>query len=311
MTWYTNADSLNNKMDELKQRIQGATKKPEIIVITEVKLKNRRVQHNEAEFNIEGYEIFSTKLQSDSGRGIIMYTESSMCVNEVNINSDFNECLAIQIKLQRNKYVYIYAVYRSPNSDENNNTKLNEMIESIAETNRSDFVIIGDLNYPDINWETGMARLSSTSQAFADTTRDNFLYQKVTQPTRQRSQDRPSLLDLILVSEEELVEDIQYESPLGLSDHSMLTFNISGIREAKDQKIRKFFLQKADYNQIREALDCDWYEVLNHKGNGVDQMWKSFEELVTKVQLDNIPNKEVNPAKKKSGIFLWTKKLWS
>ena len=65
--------------------------------------------------------------------------------------------------------------------------------------------------------------------------RDNFMYQKVTQPTRQR-RDRPSLSDLILVSKDELVEDIQYESPLGHSDHSMLTFNISGIREAKDRR---------------------------------------------------------------------------
>ena len=131
---------------------------------------------------------------------------------------------------------------------------------------RDQLIIVGDMNYPDINWETGTTRSSSGSaQAFLETVRDNFLVQKVSQPTRQRGSDRPTLLDLLLVNDEYLVENIQYESPLGLSDHCMLVFEIMGTKEVKNQKIRRYFLHKANYDQVRNSLERDWQDVLYQK----------------------------------------------
>ena len=287
-------------MDELRQRILNANRKPEIIIVTEVKLKNRRAQHSDAEFSIDGYDLYSNNLQSEDGRGIIIYASLDMKVNEVHISNEFRECIAIQIKLRNNESVQVYAVYRSPNSDEDNNTSLNELIECASDRSRSDLVIVGDMNYPDINWETGTPRSSSGSaQAFLETVRDNFLVQKVSQPTRQRGSDRPTLLDLLLVNDEYLVENIQYESPLGLSDHCMLVFEIMGTKEVKNQKIRRYFLHKANYDQVRNSLERDWQDVLYQNGNDVNQLWEAFEQEVTRVQNQIIPNKEVNPSKKK------------
>ena len=52
-----------------------------------MKLKNRRVQQNEAQFSIEDYEIFSNGLQSESGRRIVIYINLTMSVKKYMMNS--------------------------------------------------------------------------------------------------------------------------------------------------------------------------------------------------------------------------------
>ena len=64
---YTNADSLMNKLSELKV----TQSQPMIIGITEVKPKKCRFNIVPCELQLEGYELFSN-LEKD-GRGICLY----------------------------------------------------------------------------------------------------------------------------------------------------------------------------------------------------------------------------------------------
>ena len=67
---YINADSLPNKIQELKSRISAEEIKPKIISITEVKHKNKwNVQLSE--LNIEGYNIFTNE-PSDNNRCLVL-----------------------------------------------------------------------------------------------------------------------------------------------------------------------------------------------------------------------------------------------
>jgi len=50
--------------------------------------------------------------------------------------------------------------------------------------------------------------------------RENLLLQHVAEPTRQRGTDKPHTLDLI-ISSDNFVSDVEYLSPLGMSDHSL------------------------------------------------------------------------------------------
>jgi hypothetical protein len=43
-------------------------------------------------------------------------------------------------------------------------------------------------------------------------------------PTRWRGSDTPHILDLIITNEENMISDIEYQSPLGKSDHCMMKF---------------------------------------------------------------------------------------
>ena len=49
--------------------------------------------------------------------------------------------------------------------------------------------------------------------------------QHVTDPTRGRGSNNPNVLDLILSNDEDII-DVENLSPLGRSDHCILTFEI-------------------------------------------------------------------------------------
>ena len=55
---------------------------------------------------------------------------------------------------------------------------------------------------------------------FIEATRDSFLIQHVSTPTKGRSTNEPTLLDLVFTSDEESLENIEITNPLGKSDHS-------------------------------------------------------------------------------------------
>ena len=74
--WSTNADSLFNKIDELKARI--CVFNPDIITITEIYPKHSLYELTITELNIDGYDIF----YNDTGfarRGVCIYIKT--CFN--------------------------------------------------------------------------------------------------------------------------------------------------------------------------------------------------------------------------------------
>src|SRR6266536_294617 len=70
---YTNADSLQNKLNELQLLIQILDYRPSVIAITEVKHKHN--WHSQlSEFNLKGYTLYYNDLDKNP-RGIIMYVD--------------------------------------------------------------------------------------------------------------------------------------------------------------------------------------------------------------------------------------------
>ena len=70
---YTNADSLRNKMSELKTLVWS--KKPHIIAITEAKPKHCRDLCVE-DFVLEGYNFYHTNIDKALGRGIVLFVQN-------------------------------------------------------------------------------------------------------------------------------------------------------------------------------------------------------------------------------------------
>lgn len=57
---------------------------------------------------------------------------------------------------------------------------------------------------------------------FTEAIRDAFLTQNVNEPTRRRGSDRPSSLDLVLISDLQPDLMAKNEQSLGKSDHSLI-----------------------------------------------------------------------------------------
>jgi len=71
--YYTNADSLPNKLGELKTRIQERDKKYDLIAIMEIYPKNFRYLPGKAELQLEGFDLFMGESKMKSTRGTAMY----------------------------------------------------------------------------------------------------------------------------------------------------------------------------------------------------------------------------------------------
>ena len=85
---------------------------------------------------------------------------------------------------------------------------------------------------------------------------------------RQRGLDEPHTLDLIM-SSENCLSEIEYMSPLAMSDHSVLMFRYEWnyTRYAAD---KKFQLDKGDYINFRKYLDINWDEAMKVSSSSID-----------------------------------------
>ena len=120
--------------------------------------------------------------------------------------------------------------------------------------------IMGDFNHGNIKWDT----LQSTEvedQQFLCLVQDNFLTQHVLEPTRATR-----ILDIVLSSQKELVDNVEIKETLGSSDHNQMHFdiNIKSDRTKVKQCMRDF--RKGNYKEIRKSLTLlDWNDKMKNK----------------------------------------------
>ena len=153
--------------------------------------------------------------------------------------------------------VIIGVVYRCPNITKQNNEKIHNAINEVS---KGDCIIMGDFNHWNIKWDT----LHSTGvedSTFLCLVQDNFLTQHVLEPTRAAR-----VIDIVLSSQKEFVDNVVIQEPLGSSDHNQLHFNIKiKSDKTKVKQCRRDF-RKGNYKEIRKRLaHIDWNDKMKNK----------------------------------------------
>jgi len=226
---YSNVDCLPNKIEELKCRlIKSSEKVPDIIALTEVKNKMKRKNFNYTdELKIDGYRLFSNDLLREENRGIIIYVKQDLKCEKVPLNEPFNEYVLLEIETDH-KVMHIATIYRSPNSSLENSQNMCSLIDHIC-TIPGYKLFLGDFNFPKIDWndteskKTSRKKLGLLTEKLIDTLQKNDLQQHINFPTRARGNATPHILDLIITkSNESFIENIEFDAPLGKSDHSII-----------------------------------------------------------------------------------------
>ena len=123
---FSNADQLTSpKMCELQTKIQQ--EHPMIVAICEVKPKNAVKERSEQDYQIPDNSLHPVNLSNtDQGRGIVVYTHSSLDKSIVQITSDmrFEEACLLEVGLRGGDSMLFACCYRSPtytsSSEENN-----------------------------------------------------------------------------------------------------------------------------------------------------------------------------------------------
>jgi len=305
---YTNADSIGNKWTELESLVY--IHQPDIVGLTEAFPKTGdRVDISC--FVLEGFQQFVNPRFCDIGnRGTILFIrngiEGEIYPRMNNISS--KESCWCEVKTNNDK-ILIGLVYRSPNSDQENNLQLNRLMSEIGQEKHCKKIIMGDFNYKDINWEhwTSEAPETCNSHEFIEAARDSFLYQHVNFYTRFRNSQQPSVLDLVFSTDKLLINNLQHYSPIGKSDHVVITFNID-CDSRIDAEDKEFFLyDKGDYEAITlELSSLNWEREFS--GQTLNDRWVHLKNKIHTCMDKFIPKKKVKSRTSKKNRPIWMTK---
>ena len=123
------------------------------------------------------------------------------------INSSFTEYTWCKIKLRYNAISLVGVIYRSSTVTEENNLELLKLLNRTKSQRYTHLLIMGDFNYPNVDF------------MFLKKVEDLYLNQHATQlSTKYRVGCQSSLLDLVFTNEENMIDSMKIEAPLGKSD---------------------------------------------------------------------------------------------
>ena len=133
----------------------------------------------------------------------------------------------------------------------------------ISEVSKGECIIMRDFNHGNIKWDTQQSTVVE-NQKFLCLVHDNFLTQHVLEPTRAARVG--GLLDIVLSSQKEFVDNVVIQEPLGSSDLNQLHFNINiKSDKTKVKQCRRDF-RRGNYEEIRKSLALiDGNDKINNK----------------------------------------------
>ena len=106
-----------------------------------------------------------------------------------------------------------------------------------------------------------------------------------------------------------MVNNIESESPVGKSDHCILTFTYECYVILNSKGYQRKLYDKADFEHIREEInDINWENQLG-KCNNVEDMCKFFHSSIMEIEGKSIPTKNYIYRKKKGKYPLDKKTL--
>ena len=136
-----------------------------------------------------------------------------------------------------NSTLTVGLVYRSPNISTDENEKIQNAIKEVS---KRDCIIMGDFNRGHIQWKS-LQSTGSEDQKFLNLIQDSFLTQHVLEPTRGEN-----VLDIVLSSQKEFIDNVRMCEPLESSDHNQIYFIIK-VKGEQNRKIRyRNFFTKED-----------------------------------------------------------------
>ena len=255
---------------------------PDIILLTETWCGDDTTN---AFLSLDGYSL-QTDLRRDRtdttngvGGGLLVYTRVGLeiftCDNEI----IYNQYCKFAVK-GRPEPLYIYLVYRSPNSPREDLEVLGELLRKVEENS----IVIGDFNLPDVNWEEGLYSLRS--EVVVHEVEARGLTQLVTFPTQVRG----NILDLVFTDIPDRIITVEDCGRLGKSDHViiMVTLEMEGSAAPSGGRVPDW--RRANWDGLaRTVQDEAWRKTVMEKG--AEEAWTTIKIKLSEAVESFVPSK--------------------
>ena len=135
----------------------------------------------------------------------------------------------------------------------------------------------------DINW-SDLSAISQISKVFLDMCFQIGATQCVDFPTRNNN-----ILDLILSSDQNMIQEIQCAEPFSLSDHCCISCKIQPLKKSFKNRFIKPCFKRADYELINSFLaTVDWNDIYS-KCEKPEDYFCAFKEVLDYVISNFVP----------------------
>ena len=102
--------------------------------------------------NLSDYDLFHNI--DKQGKGVCIYTHRTLNAKPfLTLESNFQESIWVEIKLNKKDTLLKGCVYKSLCSSGTNNDQLNELISEVMCYKHSHLLLLGDFSYPNIDWQ--------------------------------------------------------------------------------------------------------------------------------------------------------------
>ena len=297
---FGNVRSLIPKFDELRGLV--SIDSYDIIGINETWL-NLTDKHMVSEVGLPGYTIFNADRPTPSGRGsgsLLYIKQTLQPVLKTLYANETCEMIGVKIKLSNDAFIKIVLVYRNSHILVDSESLLYEKIEETV-SSMHETVIFGDFNLPNINWNT------LTSQApgnrLLDLISSNGLVQHVKEPTRGNN-----ILDLVITSEDQLVNEVEISDKIRNGDHNMLIFNIEVRHNPHDIRVSKPNFGRADFDELSRLIRIENFSTVLDEMDA-DTGFQHFKNRLEQLSKQCIPRKTIRKGNIKTDPPWWNREL--
>ena len=173
----------------------------------------------------------------------------------------------VQIKTKSRNKLTLGLIYRPPAQSTETDTKLYDQIADIS--CQGDVVFFGDFNLPVAKW--GDTITSHTGLSLYRNLQESSLSQLVEKPTRGAN-----ILDLILTTDENLINNIKVGEEFSSSDHRIITYELKVSSENENTSLEKILdYKKANFPKLRHTIEnIDWSNI--YKTSEINESWDLF-----------------------------------
>ena len=109
----------------------------------------------------------------------------------------------------------------------------------------------------------------TTLWKFLKCTRDSFFEQFISEPIRGRGLSQPTLIDLVLTNNPDIIDEVKLDTPLGKSNHSVVEIIMENVLLTENKFILNY--NKGNYEQIKSLFNQDFVIKIQNCENGSDQ----------------------------------------
>jgi len=274
---HLNVNSLRNKFIEIREMLKVS--EIDILGLSETKLDD---SFGQSTFHCPNYTAYRQDRDIHGG-GIACYVSSALphrrrddlCVNELNFQS-----LVVEVIHQKTKFLVV-VLYNPPSTPSNKLPEIFERLCNNVNTDSQTMFLTGDFN----------VNISNKQHALADVFQIHGLKNLIRGPTCFKSEENPSLVDLILTNQPQKVLS-HFNHFIGISDFHSLVCIAMRLSRPRLEKRTITYRSYKHFNQSAYVHDLSStpFHIANLFDDVDDQLW-AYETLLHEVVNDHAPLK--------------------